>query len=159
MSDKKQKVVDFLASPEIEHCKLTAYLDTKGIPTIGIGSIKYPSGVKVKMNDTCTRKQAYEWCLSHLEKHVFPGVDKLCKSKNVPDKVWIALCSLVYNVGAALNGESIKKAIAKEDWEELAEAFKLYNGQRNPDGSKTVIPGLVNRRAREIAYFLNKNED
>jgi lysozyme len=39
-----------------ESCKLTAYLDTGGVPTIGYGHTK---GVKLGM--TCTQEQAEQW--------------------------------------------------------------------------------------------------
>lgn len=154
---KYEKVVEFLG--ELEGCELRAYLDTRNIPTIGIGTIRYPDGETVKMNDECSLEQASQWCLDHLQKHVFPAVNKLCEDKDVPDRVWIALCSLVYNIGSAVNGTSIKNAMEAQDWNQLAEAFKKYNGQIDANGNKKVIPGLVHRRQEEVNYMLKEDND
>ncbi len=153
MTDKYSRVVDLLAQPTFENCKLKAYFDNAGIPTIGIGTIKYPDGTRVKMGDVCTKEQAEDWCLDHCKKFVFGAVDKLQSNYKFNDDVWVALCSLAYNIGSALSGQSILAALKNGNLNDLALAFRKYvlvNGEPSK--------GLKNRRENEIKIFLKENK-
>lgn len=46
---------------QFESCRLTAYLDTAGVPTIGWGTTHYPDGSAVRLGETCTPAQADDW--------------------------------------------------------------------------------------------------
>lgn len=46
---------------------LSAYLDSRNVPTIGWGRIEYDNGTKVKLGDTCTQEQAEAWLLEDVE--------------------------------------------------------------------------------------------
>lgn len=140
-------VIDMLVK-SCEGCKLTAYQDSVGIWTIGIGTIKYPDGTSVQEGDTCTESQAFEYLNHHLENYIFPTVDKLKDKYLFNDKIYAALCSLGYNIGSALHGEHILKALESNDTDELANAFKLYN-----KAGGVINKGLQNRREIEIKYF------
>lgn len=138
---------------QCEGLKLAAYYDTKNVPTIGIGTTRYPNGVAVKIGDTCTIDQAYDYLDSHLDKFIFSAVDKLQQKYGFDDYVYAAVCSLAYNVGAALSGLSIIRALKNGCKDELATAFRKYifsNG--------VVVQGLKNRREIEINFF-NQNEE
>jgi lysozyme len=144
-----------LANALIKQCeglKLNAYYDTNNVPTIGIGTTRYPNGVAVKIGDTCTFEQSYQYLDSHLNKFIFPAVDNLQQKYEFDDYVYAAMCSLSYNVGSALAGESILAALKDGCKNELGTAFRKYiNSGGEP------CQGLINRREIEIKFF-NQNE-
>lgn len=152
---------------QFEGLKLKAYPDTKNIATIGYGTIRYPNGKDVKIGDQITQAQAEEYLNHHLSEHVYVQVSDLCAGSEVPDKVYAALCSLVYNVGdGVLKRDSFMKCILTNDWGSftisngsihttgLASAFIQYNKQR-VNGVLEPVKGLTNRRIAEIKYFLS----
>lgn len=158
-------VAKFLA--KAEGCDLNAYPDTGGVWTIGIGSTYYLDGTRVKEGDTCTLEQAYEYLNHHLEKEVYPFVDDLCAGCDVPDKVYVALASLAYNIGwSFVEKESFLKCILTQDRGTfeivgksihstgLASVMISYNKQRI-NGVLTPVRGLTNRRIAEIKYMLD----
>lgn len=130
-----------------EGLKLKAYRDSKGLPTIGIGTTRYPDGTKVQMGDSCTEAQAYEWFRFDIARFeaVVNRVIKIPLKQNQFD----ALVSLVYNIGETnftkgtvddkLNANQIDAALAT--W-----LTYVYSG-----GKK--IDGLVNRRNAEVKLF------
>lgn len=137
-----------------EGCKLTAYKDSAGIWTIGIGTIRYPDQKPVKEGDTCTIDQAKAWFLLDMKE----AEDKLERwlsefNRKYMDQYRIdALLSFVYNVGY---GETlIKKVNTNPNDPSIWGAFLLYVKA----GGKTVS-GLVRRRNAEAhLYFKNELE-
>lgn len=128
-----------------EGCKLKAYLDTGGVPTIGWGHTR-----GVKTGDRCTQAQADTWFETEVAEFadevdglVFPLL-----SQNRFD----ALVSFAYNVGveAFMNSTLLHKVNAK-DYAGAAEQF----GRWIYDNGK-VINGLVARRADERSLFENR---
>ena len=130
-----------------EGLKLKAYRDSKGLPTIGIGTTRYPDGTKVQMGDSCTEAQAYEWFRFDIARFeaVVNRVIKIPLKQNQFD----ALVSLVYNIGETnftkgtvddkLNANQIDAALAT--W-----LTYVYSGGRK-------ITGLANRRMAEVKLF------
>ena len=155
--DKKKYAVDLLVKA-CEGIRLSAYKDSAGILTIGIGLARhYPDGTEIQQDDTCTEEQAYFWLNYHLEKNVYPYVDKLQAQYQFNDKIYAALCSLAYNVGTgALKGDNIVAALESADLDDLAKAFSEYD-KITVKGQKQVCPGLVRRRKIEIKYFQSVN--
>lgn len=153
----QQLAIELIA--QLEGFKSQAYRDTGGIPTIGFGTVTYPNGARVQMEDTCTEAQAKEWLQHWLELHIFPTLDKW----DLPDLVYAALASLAYNIGSALHGASILSCVNSQEWGTydenteagtgLAGAFLLYDKQII-DGHLVLSKGLQNRRVAEIKYFL-----
>lgn len=128
---------------KVEGLRLETYLDSAGIPTIGYGTTVYPNGVKVKLGDKCTKDQANEFLKSHLQKNVFPILEKY----NIDnDFVYIALSSFVYNVGFI--SKNVEKSIKDKDWPRLAYIMKKYVYSKG-----RVVQGLINRREMEVDYF------
>lgn len=130
-----------------EGLKLQAYRDSKGLPTIGIGTTRYPDGSKVKMGDTCTKAQAYEWFrfdIARFEAFV-NRVIKVPLNQNQFD----ALVSLIYNIGETnfTEGSVDDKLNAKQ----VDAALKTWLLYVNSGGKK--IDGLVNRRNAEVKLF------
>ena len=130
-----------------EGLKLKAYRDSKGLPTIGIGTTRYPDGTKVKMGDSCTKDQAYEWFrfdVARFESFV-NRVIKIPLNQNQFD----ALVSLVYNIGETnfTEGTVDDKLNSKQFDTALDTWLKyVYSGGRK-------IDGLVNRRRAEVNLF------
>jgi GH24 family phage-related lysozyme (muramidase) len=171
---------------QFEGCKLKAYLDSAGIWTIGIGTIIYPNGVVVKEHDTCTAEQANEYLIHHLEKQVFPAVNKLINNQTVPDNVYAALSSFAYNCGTkyfkleeygfidavktknwgTFDLNKMYAAATEKNWVEydrlnqlatgLSKCFLRYYKKRTKEGNKVPERGLAYRRCKEANSFYDK---
>lgn len=75
------------------------------------------------------------------------------------DNQLAALVSLAYNIGnAALQRSSALAAHNRCDTQAAARAFNLWN-KATVNGTLTVLPGLVSRRAREAALYLTPDPD
>lgn len=133
-----------------EDTRLKAYDDGVGVWTIGIGTIVYPNGNKVKQGDTCTLDQAkayFKHDLAKFEKAVNDSV-KVPLTQNQFD----ALVSLTYNIGSgAFKSSTLLKKLNKSDYQGAADQFPAWKKARGK-----VLNGLVRRRAAERALFLKK---
>ena len=127
-----------------EKRRLIAYLDDKAIPTIGWGTTHYPNGIAVKLGDTCTPAQADEYLSLHLNKYVYPEL----LIYDMPQKVYAAVSSLLYNVGHL--GNSIRSVLSNKQWDKLSDCFLEYI-----ICDKRIDEGLKNRRKAEISFFMN----
>lgn len=95
---------------EREGCRLEAYLDVAGIPTIGYGTIRYPGGRKVQLGDTCTADQAAAWFRFDLGRFEV-AVDALTVD-TVSRSQFDALVSFVYNLGeGAYRGSTLRQKV------------------------------------------------
>lgn len=132
-----EKGVKMIAS--FEGCRLTAYLDVAGVPTIGFGHV-----AGVQMGDVITKEQALHMLakdLKKFEKHV-NGYNKIY---NFTQNEFDALVSFAYNIG------NIKQLTASgtRSKTQIAAKMLLYvkaGGKR--------VPGLVNRRQKERNLFV-----
>lgn len=160
---KEEMAIALICS--LEGCKLQAYRCPAGIWTIGYGSTFKSNGDKVKEGDSCTLEEAKKFLYYHLVKRVFPFVNALCKGFDVPDRVYAALCSIAYNIGAGLlKNDSFVIPVSKLDWGTLDESnytgtglaatFLMYV-KMTVDGQRVLSLGLKNRRVKEIKYFLD----
>lgn len=129
------------------------YLDSASIPTIGFGTIRYPNGKSVTMEDAAITVNYAMDCLSH-------------DLSNAAKSVWSALClqptlnqfaamvSLAYNIGSgAFISSSVCKLFNQGDAEGSANAFLLWD-KAHVDGKLVEIKGLLNRRTAERTLFL-----
>lgn len=128
---------------QFEGCRLSAYLDSVGIPTIGVGHIH-----GVSMGDTITQDEADE--LLHG--------DLLITEEYVTKAVWApllqeefdALVSLVFNIGGgAFQKSTLLRKLNAMDYDGAADAFLSWD-----KAGGNVIPGLARRRAAERELFL-----
>lgn len=130
-------------------CRLKAYLDTGGVPTIGWGTTVYPSGQRVKMGDVCTKDEADQY-LANDVKSAVSSVNKLVKVK-VSQLMFDALVSFVYNLGASqFRGSTLLKLINKSEFDLASKEFpkwKFDNG--------VAQPGLLKRRVEEQKTFID----
>lgn len=84
-----------------EGCYLKAYLDSVKVPTIGWGTIVYPSGKKVKLGDTCTQAEADSWLLLQLYTEAAKYVRAYLTNEDaLSENAFSALVSFTYNRGA-----------------------------------------------------------
>ena len=127
-----------------EELRLSAYLDQRGIPTIGYG---HTAGVK--MGDTCTEEQADAW-LEEDAQTATSGVEKSLQvfcNQNQFD----ALTSFTFNVGVGAEAHStLIKLMNAGDTQGAADQFLVWdhvNGVPNA--------GLLRRRQAEQALFLS----
>ncbi len=128
---------------EFENCKLEAYLDGGGVPTIGWG---HTAGVK--MGDKCSQAQADRW----LEEEIADAEQDV----NLYVRGWLlqgqfdALVSLVYNIGGtAFRKSTLVKLLNSAQYPAAAEQFlrwKFDNGKE--------VRGLLRRRTAEREMFL-----
>jgi len=132
---------------EFEGCKLTSYLCSAGVATIGYGH----TGADVKLGQTITQQQADAWLAQDLQRFA-DGIHRLLPgSQHWGANQQAALISWAFNVGlGAMEGSTLRKRlIAKEPGiivvpQELPKWDKA-NGK--------ALPGLTRRRAAEVALF------
>ena len=130
-----------------EGCRLKAYRDIVGVPTIGWGETR---GITMSM--TWTQQQADErFCESLTE--FAEGVRKLCTNPPSDNELG-AMVSLAYNIG--LGGFARSTVLKKHnagDYQSAARAFALWN-----KAGGQVVRGLTLRRAKEAALYLTPDE-
>lgn len=126
---------------------LHPYLDTKGIPTIGVGNTFYEDGSKVKITDPpITKERAME-----LFKYILKNYE-LAVYSNTRDDInqnqFDALVSICYNIGVTgfKNSTLVKKINNNSDDVVVKAAFLMW---KNP-------PEIMGRRNREVALYFKK---
>jgi lysozyme len=128
---------------QFEGCRLQAYLDSAGVPTIGVG---HTHGVK--MGDRCSQQQADLWLTQDLE-DAGAAVASLVKVPLTQDQ-FDALTSFVFNLGVRRLAEStLLILLNKRDYHGAAAQFSrwVYSGGK-------VLDGLVRRRSAEAKLFM-----
>lgn len=138
-----QKGIDLIKG--FEGCKLFAYRDSVGVPTIGYGHIK-----DVKMGMSITQKQAEEFLKSDIK-----PIERLLNGMgiNYTQNQFDALTSWIFNLGAGnFNKSTMKKRIVSgaHDTEITDEMIRWTRA-----GGR-VLSGLVRRRADEANTFLGR---
>lgn len=138
-----QKGIDLIK--RFEGCKLYAYRDSVGIPTIGYGHTK-----GVKMGMSITQKQADDF----LREDVAIGEKALNSCcVNFTQNQFDALCSWIFNLGTAnFSSSTMRKYIVarKSDVEITDQLIKWHNAGGKP------LTGLKRRRVTEANMFLGR---
>ena len=129
---------------EFGGCRLKAYRDAVGIPTIGYGRT---SGVRMGM--TITREQADKDLEEFIEAEE-GALSRFLGGTGLTDNQWDAIVSFAYNVGL---GNFKKSTLAKKILDDPGDP-SIYNefGRWVKAGGKR-LPGLVRRRAWEAARW------
>lgn len=125
-----------------EGCKLSAYLDGGGVPTIGYG---HTAGVR--MGQTITQAQADAYLLADVAATVcaVSGMVKVQITQNQFD----ALVSFAFNLGAnALMHSRLLRKLNAGDYAGAADEFLLWD---HDNGEQ--VAGLTARRTAERALF------
>lgn len=133
-----------------EGLRLQAYLDSANIPTLGYGTIRYPTGQRVKLGDTCTEQQA-EAYLRHDLRATEDAVDAMTTDDLSPHQ-FDALVSLTYNIGSHHFRHSTLRQLvnAMPDSPAIRDQFLrwVYAGGK-------VVRGLRERRKREAEHYFS----
>jgi len=139
------------------------YLDQAKIPTIGIGTIAYPSGKRVTMQDSpITLFQAEEYLRHELTEKADTVCRYLIKNSIIlGDQQYSALVSFAYNCGCGAiidPGKSLNEAVKSKDVKKMADAMLLYCKYTETVLGvkvKKVSKGLLRRRKAEAYLLLN----
>ncbi|MDF2495319.1 lysozyme [Sphingomonas sp.] len=101
MSNDKLRVgpVSLATIHHFESCRLEAYRDAVGVPTIGWGNTYYLDASKVRMGDKLTQAQADDLFARILERDFSAPVGKaLGEARTTPAQFGAMVC-LAYNIG------------------------------------------------------------
>lgn len=132
---------------------LSAYRDSAGILTIGVGHTSAAGEPKVTAGLTITARQASEILtrdLAVFEKAVNAAV-KVTLNQNEFD----ALVSLAFNIGAgAFKGSTLLRKLNSGDHTGAADQFLVWN-KITVNGKKQTLRGLTTRREAERKQFLS----
>jgi lysozyme len=126
-----------------ESCRLLAYPDSKGVPTIGYGHTR-----NVHLGMTCSQAQAEAWLLADVAVAV-NAVDTLVRV-SLTQGEYDALVDFAFNCGvAAFHGSTMLKLLNQGNYQAAANEFEKWD---HCDG--TEVAGLLRRRVAEKQEFL-----
>ena len=126
-----------------EGCRLNAYLDAVGIPTIGYGSTK-----DVNIGDTITQDEAET--LLHQDLIRFEKCINEYVNVDLDQNEYDALICFAFNVGCnAVKNSTLLKLLNSGDFAGAAQQFKRWDKA----GGKPLA-GLTRRRQAESELFL-----
>ncbi len=141
-----QRCLDLIKS--FENCKLTAYLDQAGIPTIGYGS----TGPGIELGVTWSQSQANMALVARC--NAIGSILNGCVRPTLTQNEFDALVSLCYNIGqGAFRGSKLLKAINTRDEEGIKQEWLSWDHIKG-----VVVQGLLNRREAELELFLTPVE-
>ncbi len=127
---------------------LDAYWDKHGkVWTIGIGSTLNMEGQPIKEGDKITLEEAYQLLERHLQKEVYPQLNKLV---NTTQEKFDAFLDFIYNIGidAFKNSTVLKFHNQKKPADEIKRALLMWN-----KSGGQVLPGLICRRMAEADLY------
>jgi len=134
-----------------EACRLTAYRDSAGVWTNGVGH----TGPEVMPGLVITPGQAK----IDLDADLAIAADRLAacvleeRLLALSDHQYAALISFVFNLGA-LPGWTIWKVLNAGDLAAVPDQMKRFDKARDPQTGQLVdVPGLMNRRLAEVALW------
>lgn len=148
-----------------ESCKLEAYVCPAGIVTIGWGTTVI-DGELIKLGTKITQEQADYYFQKDLESFE-NSVNSLLKVK-IPQPLFDAIISLVYNIGVAnFKRSTLLKLVNAKKFAEAAEQFLSWNKARDSKGRLRPLNGLTRRRLEEkklyttglVEAYVRKNID
>lgn len=128
------------------------YLCPANVPTIGYGTIIYPNGKKVTLQDKpCTELEAIEWMRFELNQKA-KEVDAMT-TDSVNQYQFDALVSFAYNCGsnALKNSTLLKRVNINPNDPTITDAFLMWN-----KANGKVLNGLTRRRKREAELYFKK---
>jgi GH24 family phage-related lysozyme (muramidase) len=133
-----------------EQCKLNAYRDAVGIPTIGWGMTYYPDGSRVQMGDKITQDQADDMFARIMDLDFAGPVRKALGDTPTTPAQFGAMCALAYNIGLkGFTGSSVlRRHRAGASDADVTAAFQMWN-----KGGGKILNGLVRRRNAEAALY------
>lgn len=134
----------------------TVYKDSAGVPTVGYGSTLWQGKPVAVSQKPITEEQAANQLEIDVRKFAI-GIGGLLKV-DVNENQLCALVVLAYNIGISnFASSSALRAINEgDDNDTIKSKWVLWNKSKNasrPGSPYIVLPGLVRRRAAEIALF------
>ncbi len=127
---------------QFEGCRLVAYLDQTGRPTIGYG---HTAGVQ--LGDTCTEAQADAWLIQDIAWAV-TEVNRLV-TVTLTQPEFDALVDFVFNAGAGnFESSTMLKLLNAGQYSAAATQFDLWD-----HAGGQVVAGLLRRRQAETNEF------
>jgi lysozyme len=135
-----------------EGLKLKPYLCEAGVATVGIGTTRYPNGVRVTMKDAPITERFARVCMLHDLAVFEKGVDALTVD-SISQCQFDALVLFAYNVGlGALKGSTLLKKVNRNpDDITIADEFTKWI---YADGKR--VKGLLIRRNIEAKMYRNE---
>lgn len=137
---------------EFEGLKLSPYLCSAKVPTIGYGNTFYENGTKVKMTDPPITRQRADALLILIADRFSDQVEDLIK-KPVTQNQFNALVSFAFNIGVAGLGRSTLLRLVNNNPNDanISKEFLKWN-----KAGGRVVAGLTNRRIKESALYFTK---
>lgn len=141
---------EFMAAEE--GIKLKPYLDSAGIPTIGIGCTWYPGGRKVTLNDKPLDNEQVAWELFDAVNESYLMTVYSTTRDDINQNQFNALISLCYNIGSGnFKSSTVLKLVNNNPNDtNIIVAFCRWRFA-TVDGSKKPI--LLGRRKREAELY------
>jgi len=147
LSDKGKK---FLIDQE--GLKLKVYLDTAGLPTVGVGHLIVPSD-NLSMGDTITNEQAMDF----LEDDVLEAEEAINQwvDADLTINMSDALISLIFNIGVgAFKKSTLLKELNLENYKLASLEFLKWSKITDPiTKQKITSSSILARRQRERELF------
>tara|TARA_R110000822_G_C15202890_1_gene482571 strand:+ start:157 stop:615 length:459 start_codon:yes stop_codon:yes gene_type:complete len=128
----------------------TPYLCSAGVPTIGWGTTRYPSGIKVKLSDRRVAECVADEYLAH-DLGVFEEAVNKALTTPIQQSQFDACVSLCYNVGQGnfTSSTLVKMLNAGTAPNLVALQFLRWNKAKG-----IPLAGLTRRRQAEMGLFL-----
>jgi lysozyme len=125
------------------------YLCPANVWTIGYGATTYLDGRAVHPGDAPINQEVAERLLERQITGIYlPGALRLCPTADTPGRQ-AALADFAFNLGLGrLKASTLRKRVLAQDWD--GAAVELGKWVR---GGGWVLPGLVLRRAAEVALL------
>ena len=131
-----------------EGCRLTAYRDSVGVPTIGVGHTGRSGPPPVALGMTVTHQEAEAIFAADLAP--FEGAVVRAVTAPLTQNQFDALVSLAFNIGArGFAGSTVVHKIGAGDYTGAADAFLMW----------VHPPELASRRRAERAQFLRPDDE
>ncbi len=127
-----------------EGVRLKPYLDSVGIPTIGVGNTFYEDGSRVKMTDhpitEVRAMELFKWVLRQFELTVYTNT-----RDDINQNQFDALVSFTYNVGQQAFKKStlLRRINARASDQSIENAFMMWNRPKE----------IIGRRKREVKLY------
>ena len=142
MNNMRYSKTGLRLTERFEGCRLEAYLDSKGIATIGYGHT-----LGVKLGDVCTQDQAEKWLQNDTTwaENVVNRFVEVQLTQNEFD----SLVDFTFNVGSGnFHNSTMLKLLNQGNYQEAAEEFIKWD-----KAGGQVVAGLLRRRLAEKDEF------
>lgn len=132
-----------------EGLRLSPYLCSANVATIGYGATFYQDGRRVTLKDPAiTRDQAESLLRWHVTNHFMPEVLELCPKADTPGRV-AALTDFAFNLGlGALQRSTLRRCVNAGQWDAVQAELRKWNR-----AGGVVLRGLTVRREAEAAII------